>query len=243
METYKLEVLITGDWVERMKRMKYALCVAKKVNSCYSVVWTSTRDYNYENEYSWTDDYQVGAVQGFEAGQDLIKLPATKKQHISFGQTVVREPNGVLKAATGAPNGESFIVANMGGETHIVVDQMIGANFQTTWVDPDGTINGKVKVTPQLKVLVFFEKDITTGTMFVEVNYPAIEIDFTGTARQTVAFVESKSIEKAGVWVQGGGDNFAEPVQTSYSVRNGFQPLAGGYTYTGDVTEDEGSPE
>ncbi|KZV90670.1 hypothetical protein EXIGLDRAFT_770636, partial [Exidia glandulosa HHB12029] len=125
-----------------MKQLQYALCVAKKVNNSYTVVWTSKRDYNSVNDFSWVDEYQVGAIQSFEDGESLLKKTTTTPKKIAFGQTVIRGTDGLLKDASGQPSGASFTVDNQGGLVHLMVNQKIGEKFQTVWADPIGVING-----------------------------------------------------------------------------------------------------
>ncbi|KZV94462.1 hypothetical protein EXIGLDRAFT_823647 [Exidia glandulosa HHB12029] len=229
MATYKLEVLVTGQWVQRMKEMNFKLCVAKKVNGKFTVVWASKKH--------WEDAYEIGTIEKFAPGE-LLQQARAKTQPIAFGQTVVRKKDGTLSEATGQPHGASFELVNEGAKTFVVLDQQIGNEFSTIWADPDGMVNGVMELTPHPKVMVFFEKTMETGTMFIKVKNPSIEVDFTGHTERTVSFVEDAETPGVGIWVQGAVKGLGNAVQMSYSVEDGFKPLAGGHTLTGDEAGD-----
>ncbi|KZV84473.1 hypothetical protein EXIGLDRAFT_700424 [Exidia glandulosa HHB12029] len=243
MAEYKLTVYITGQWVQRMKDMEVNLCVAKKVNDSYTVVFNSKdRDYDFQNEFKWSDQYKVGAIAKFDAGESLLTVAASRKVPIAFGQTVVRNENGTLENAAGPIDTKksSFAVDNRGGMTSVVVDQLIGTTHKTIWADPKGMPAANIELTPQPKVMVFFHKIMKSGVMFAEVKGRTIEVDFSDSKEGTVSYVDIPSIPGGGGWVAGKADvadHLAAPVMMSYSVKEGFQPLDSGDANGEDAKE------
>ncbi|KZV94437.1 hypothetical protein EXIGLDRAFT_834969 [Exidia glandulosa HHB12029] len=194
MPTYKLDVFVTDAWPYELKQAVYSLCIAKKVNSSYSVVWTAMQDYEFYNEFRWEDSYKLGTIQMFEDGKNLVKMAAGKKQPVTFGQTVVRDHKGILNVATGAPSGKpSFTLQNEGGPTFPIVDQLFNNEFKTSWSASLGMIYGYVSLELRPKVLIFFQKGMKTGDMFATIPGAVCEIDFTGVTEKAVSFVTSGS--------------------------------------------------
>ena len=42
-----------------LKDSNYNLCVAKMTNGMYDIVWNGDMKYLEDNEFTWTDEYQV----------------------------------------------------------------------------------------------------------------------------------------------------------------------------------------
>jgi hypothetical protein len=110
MATYILQVNIDPGMLPFLRDGGYYLCIAKKVNEKYNVVWSGQRDFLAANIYQWKENYQVFGIQSFKQG-DIVK-PVTAEQDIAFGQTCVFV-DGTSKPAQGTPDDSGkFSVVN-----------------------------------------------------------------------------------------------------------------------------------
>lgn len=58
-QTYSLNVQIDSTILPTLKDSGYFLCLAKKVNNNYTVVWSGLNDYLELNTFQWQESYQV----------------------------------------------------------------------------------------------------------------------------------------------------------------------------------------
>lgn len=63
--TFTLNVEIDPLEMPVLKGSQYNLCVAKKVNGVYNVVWSGQQDYLENNEFQWQESYQVLGTNTF----------------------------------------------------------------------------------------------------------------------------------------------------------------------------------
>ena len=180
--------IASGD-LQFLKENKYKLCFAKRVSqSAYNIVWQSYSDYLSFNDFSWTPQYQMFGSNSFQA-QVQVKV-STNLVTIGLGESAELQPSGLLGApSTGGPE-TGVTMINAFGPIHPGLSQMsTGLNGQQSstpfYVAENQIALGNVTMTPVEQVLVWFEQDVATGTMFSSARSLSTEIDMTFTNSST----------------------------------------------------------
>jgi hypothetical protein len=186
-----------GD-LATLKGGEYKLCFAKKVGtSDYNVVWQSYDQYISANEFSWVPTYQIFGTNTFKAS--VTVKATTKYMPIGIGQQVTLDKNGLFgKVSSNSKNPESLLLNNDFGKIHPGVNQMStgldGEQINTPiYVATQVAVAGATVLTPVELVLVWFEQNIQTSTMFSGSRSREIEIDLTNSASETRLY-------EKGVW-------------------------------------------
>ncbi|WP_085717946.1 hypothetical protein [Pseudomonas sp. B28(2017)] len=166
-----------------LKQSGYKLCFAKKVGDAdYNVVWQSYSAYLSNNEFSWTPQYQLFASNVFK--ENVQVKVSTNIVNIGLGQTSTLDENGLLSpAVTGGPE-ISLTFVNDYAPIHPGVNQLstgIDGNQVSTpiYVAVNQVVTGNTVLTPVETILVWFEQNVQTSTMFSTSRSKAIEIDLT----------------------------------------------------------------
>ncbi|MFS2109104.1 hypothetical protein ACCC88_05420 [Sphingomonas sp. Sphisp140] len=187
--------IATEDF-EALRQGGYSLCLAKKLAAGgvdYDVVWRSSPNFLPSNTLSWIPDFQLFATNQFAEGQ--LVNPATNVVVIGQGETSTLDQNGILHEAVpgGPPMG--FVMVNEFGPIHP------GLNQWLTWIDgsmqplpifvlPYAAVPGTVDFQPIDTVLVWFEPNIETSTIFMTPRTNAVEIDLTDASSATRLYSE-----------------------------------------------------
>lgn len=178
-----VNIQLTAEALTQMKQSNYKLCFAKKVgNSAYNVVWQSYKDYLMFNEFSWTPQYQLFGSNSFRS--DIKVRVSTNLVNIGLGETSILADTGLLgQPFTGGPD-IAFTMQNDFGPIHPGVNQLStgidGKEVSTPiYVATSQAVEGNITLTPVEKVLVWFEQDIETSTMFSNARSRSVEIDLT----------------------------------------------------------------
>lgn len=175
--------------LDELKKAGYMLCFAKKVGDAdFNVVWQSYTKYLVRNTFRWTPQYQLFGTNVFE---DAVQVEAsTNLVTIGLGEESVLSESGVLGAAkTGGPAG-SINMKNDYGSIHPGVNQLatgIDGSVTSTpiYVAPKAMVSGEATLTPVERILVWFEQNIQTSTMFSDARSRSVEIDLTGVESAT----------------------------------------------------------
>jgi hypothetical protein len=177
-------IQIAPDDLKDLKVANYKLCFAKKVGDAdYNVVWQSFDRYLINNVFSWTPQYQLFGNNLF---QDKILVQASTNQVvIQLGQTSILDNNGYLNPpkTTGKPT--TLTMKNDYGSIHPGVNQIstnnINGKLESTpiYVAVKEAMKGEIELTPVDRVLVWFEQNVETSTMFSKAKSDAVEIDLT----------------------------------------------------------------
>ena len=183
LATHK-EVLIeiAEDDLETLKGSNYKLCFAKKVGDTFNVVWQSYTDYLISNRFSWTPMYQLFGTNTFES--DVTVVATTNVRDIGLGEQSTLSRAGVLSpAATGGPD-TAITLINEYGSIHPGVNQLStgldGTQESTAiYVAEAAMVQGNAELTPKESVLVWFEQNVETSTMFSTARSNSVEIDLT----------------------------------------------------------------
>lgn len=171
-----------------LKEAKYRLCFAKKVGSedkaRYNVVWHSYKDYLMNNTFSWIPEYQLFCTNTFQSNIKVVA--STNTVDIGLGETSELNKFGLLGPASTGGSEISISMNNEYGPIHPGLNQIStgvdGKRVSTPiYVAPHQAVTGNVKLTPVEKIMVWFEQDIQTSTMFSTARAKSVEIDLTNT--------------------------------------------------------------
>lgn len=166
-----------------LKNGGYKLCFAKKVgNNDFNVVWQSYDDYLSLNTFNWTPQYQLFGTNSFQAG---VRVRAqTKTVNIGLGQQALLDKNGLLGRATSGGPLTAITLVNEYGPIHPGVSQIStgisGEQISTPiYVATAPVVKGNTTLTPVETILVWFEQNVETSTMFSDSRSKSIVIDMT----------------------------------------------------------------
>jgi hypothetical protein len=179
-KTVKIEIA-PGD-LTLLIRSNYRLCFAKKVETLYNVVWQSYNQYLSSNIFSWTPQYQLFGSNLFMA--DLTVQVVTNTPTIGLGQTCILDDLGILGPAFDGGPETSLTMINDGGSIYPGVMQLStgidgSQGSAPIYVTENPVVQGIESLTPMESVLVWFEQEIETSTMFLAARNNSVEIDLT----------------------------------------------------------------
>lgn len=184
-----VRIEIAPEDLTNLKSANYKLCFAKKVgDEDYNVVWQSYDKYLSTSNFSWTPMYQLFGSNTFQ-GQVQVQV-STNIVDIGLGETSVLNTVGILEPPkTGGPE-ISLTMENEYGSIHPGVNQLStgidGGQVSTPiYVAMNSIVMGNTELTPVEKVLVWFEQNIQTSTMFSSSRSESVEIDLTTTNSAT----------------------------------------------------------
>ncbi|WP_226294249.1 hypothetical protein [Aquimarina algicola] len=181
----KVTINIALKDLEDLKAANYKLCFAKKVaDKAYTVVWQSYDNYLFNNKFSWVPVYELFGSNIFES--DIRVEVSTNVQQIQLGETSTLNSAGILEDPITAGPKTLFTLNNDYGSIHPGVNQLsTGINGETIstpiYVAEDAVVSGKTELKPVEKILVWFEQNIETSTMFSTSRSREVEIDLTNT--------------------------------------------------------------
>jgi len=110
--------------------------------------------------------------------------------NIGPGETSVLDEDGVLGEPKTGGKPTSITLQNNYGSIHVGLNQLStgidGRQISTPiFLTPRTMVSGDVQLTPIDRVLVWFEQDIRTSTIFSTARSRAVEIDLTSTNSAT----------------------------------------------------------
>ncbi|THG97794.1 hypothetical protein EW026_g4290 [Hermanssonia centrifuga] len=202
MSTYDLNISVNPADIPLLKNAGYRLCIAKRVNGKYDVVWSGGA-FIASNSFAWDAEFQVFGALKFQGG--LQVKSSTNPEDIKFGQSVKLDAYGVMQPATG-PSDKSgvFKVENNYGAMCIGVNAKLGGAWSPIYLSQTPFATGVISLTPIEKVLIWFDASSSTGTMLVDAVTNSIEVDFTGKTSQSVTYASSPNKPGTGGWIVGG---------------------------------------
>lgn len=187
-----VNVSITAEGLKILKQNKYKLCFAKKVGDFdYNVVWQSYEKYMILNRLSWEPVY---AMFGTNCFKESVTVKATcRPVKMELGQITTLDANGVLSNPVSGGEETALNLVNEYGEIHPGVNQISyeidGSKVSTPiYVAKEAMLSGTASLQPKEKVLVWFERNIETGTMFSTARLNSVEIDLTYTNAANVEY-------------------------------------------------------
>lgn len=194
--TKKVTVKIDEAALPVLREGNYSLCFAKKVGDFdYDVIWKSMDKYIVNNVFSWQPVYQVYGTNTFK---DNVKVEvSTNVKNIGLHGLTTIDSYGVLSDPVTGGDENAINVDNQYGNIHIGISQLSvndKGKMESTpiYVSKGQAVIGKSSYEPVEKVLVWFQANVETGTMFAEMRSEAIEIDLTGKASASVMYKDGK---------------------------------------------------
>ena len=189
-----LIVEITSDDLIMLQGEGLKLNIAIKVNNTFDVVWQSISNYESNNTYQWSQDFQVFASNEFQ--EDVTVEIQTNLVNVELGQEVILHFAGVIgDPSVGAPaDSISFINNSESPVSPGLAQQLKGPSIPTQvilpiYVTPNTIVPGIDELlTPMVnEVMVWF--DVTeTGTMFSDPRPNPFVADLTEINELTVLF-------------------------------------------------------
>ena len=170
-----------GD-LETLKNSQYKLCFAKKVGDTFNVVWQSYVDYLVSNEFKWTPMYQLFGTNTFQS--DITVTATTNIVDIGLGeQSTLNSAGNLSPASSGGPD-YAITLINEYGSIHPGVNQLstgLDGTQESTpiYVAENSIVLGTDELVPKESVLVWFEQNVETSTMFSTARSNSVEIDMT----------------------------------------------------------------
>lgn len=187
-----MTVYIEPEMLNILKSGNYVLCIAKKVNDSYTVVWKGIKDILRKNYFEWEPKYEIFGTNSFSSG--LLVKATTTAQRIQGLQNCTLSPNGILSTATGTiDSSKPFCMKNEFGTIYpgVNIIQPDGEHLPI-YVAPAPSIKGDVSLLPKEEVRIWLEQNITTGTMISEVRSNHIDMDFTEESELAVEFLNDQ---------------------------------------------------
>ncbi|AFY43919.1 hypothetical protein [Nostoc sp. PCC 7107] len=179
-----VDIQIAPDDLNTLKGSDYKLCFAKKVgDNDYNVVWQSFTAYLSNNSFLWTPQYQLFGSNIFQSNIEVKVSTNTIK--IGLGEQSILSKAGLLQPPSTGGEPTGFTLKNEFGNIHPGVNQMsfntiTGKEVSTPiYVAQNPVVIGDTLLTPVEKVLVWFEQNIETSTMFSNSRSKSVEIDLT----------------------------------------------------------------
>jgi hypothetical protein len=192
-----VNIAITSDDLNFLKDNAYRLCFAKKVNHTFDVVWQSYQDYLDNNSFLWTPVYQLFGSNQF-VGNVTVKVQ-TNTVNIDLGQQATLDKEGVLGNASTGGKSTGITLVNDYGPIHPGLNQLstgIGGQQESTpiYVATDQIALGSDLLTPIEEIMVWFEQNIETSTMFSDARSNSVTIDMTESNSETRRYSSGKWI-------------------------------------------------
>jgi len=208
MTTYSLNVVIDNA-ILAFGSMD-SLCIAKKVNGTYNVIFQGASPVPKPNQqllvsnntFQWVDEYQVFLTNSF--GNGVFIHASTNTVPIKFGE-IVDFDKGILQDAVGADtttwdaaSGATTTFAVDGGPVncHTAVQQSTGGGaFSTIFVDPHVHMGvSRIELTPHNQYLIFWKEVQTTEAMLAIATGAGHEWAFpSGKTEKTIRFGYAKA--------------------------------------------------
>lgn len=194
--TKSVNIQIATEDLRTLKSGGYKLCFAKRVgDAAYNVVWQSYLEYLSNNTFSWTPMYQLFGTNTFQA--NIQVRAATNVVDIGLGQKSTLDEDGVLGPVSSGETGTSITLINNYGSIHPGVNQLStgidGKQVSTPiYVAANAIVQGTTNLTPKESILVWFEQNVQTSTMFSASRSNAQEIDLTSRDSATYLYAGQK---------------------------------------------------
>jgi hypothetical protein len=166
-----------------LKRGGYNLCFAKKLgNAEYNVVWRASFEYLEDNDFSWVPSYQIFGSNLYKDG--IVVKASTKYVTIGLGEIITLNEFGQLESPSTGGKSTAINLLNEYGPIHPGICQLsTGVDGETIstpiYEAPEAMVAGQGDFTPIEKVLVWFEQNIVTSTIFSNVRSRSVELDLT----------------------------------------------------------------
>jgi len=170
---------------------KLNIAIKVNLNDTFNVVWQSISNYLGSNTYQWSPIFQVFGTNEFV--DNVTVNIQTNLVNVCLGQEVTLDSAGILGPASDGGPSTAISFTNEFGLIHPGLAQQLTdpTGIQTilpTFVTPDPIPLGTEVLTPMDEVMVWFEQNIETSTMFSDARSNSFTVDMTTTNTATVRF-------------------------------------------------------
>ncbi|KAI0633822.1 hypothetical protein C8Q77DRAFT_1117258 [Trametes polyzona] len=184
--------------IASLKAGGFRLCLAKKVNNTFNVVWQGG-NFLYNNLFTWNSQYQVFGSNHYNEG--TLVQASTEVVNIQPGLTATLDSSGVMHLPGGAPDQSgTFYVNNRYGEISIGVNENLNGTYSSIFVTPTPLLSGQIDLTPVEEVLVWFDTSSVTGSMITQSISNSINVDFTQLPTRAITYTADPTQPGAGIW-------------------------------------------
>lgn len=197
-------IKIEDQILKTLKDNGFKLCFAKKVaekegdEGKYNVVWQSYDKYLETNTFSWTPQYQVFGINTFQENVEVTV--STGPVSIGLGEITTLDKEGRFGHSISGGKENSLNVENNYGDIHFGVSQIsegVDRKIIVTpiYVSQGISILGSSNFQPKESVLVWFEQNVETSTMFATTRGRLIAIDLTNSSQETRLYTDKEKWE------------------------------------------------
>lgn len=183
VETEKtLIIRIEAEDLQILKDSNFKLCFAKNVEGIFDVVWRASEGYLSINQFDWSYQYQLFCSNSFADNEKVRST--TEFRDIDFGQESTLNDAGILSPPSTGGEENKITLVNEYGSIHPGLSQMaVGVDGKMattpTYLAENAVVQGTYGLTTAEMVLVWFEQDVETGTMFTSGKSNGFEVDMT----------------------------------------------------------------
>ncbi|KAF2453984.1 hypothetical protein BDY21DRAFT_116490 [Lineolata rhizophorae] len=188
MASYKLTITVPDPVVGKLNDGQYQLCFARGVSSSGgSTAMTVVAHCETAGDtiiITWQNKYQMTASKSsFDAGV----------RDIDFHQAYHLNENWTSEIISGDNCPDASFQFKNDAEASCVINQFINGKSVGIFISPTGTLlPGTDTLTPVNIVKVWWQQNITTGTMISSDQTNAQIIDYTGITEQAVSYDGTK---------------------------------------------------
>jgi hypothetical protein len=191
---------VDGKYTVVWKGLKYVAYSMISLSSPSSPTNTNQicRQYLNHNNFVFQDKFQLFGTNTFQDGslasadtdvtsqilQGLyLFAPSCNSDSLTndvqSGQGITLDGSGTWSGVIGtADSGKPIVISNKYGGIHIGVKIFDGNQYSDIYVSEDKRFSGTINLTPTRKLMVWFEVDVQTGTMFSQAKTNTIEVRF-----------------------------------------------------------------
>ncbi|KAK6502678.1 hypothetical protein TWF506_003256 [Arthrobotrys conoides] len=165
------------------------LCIAKKVNDAYTVIFAAgsvvptnpdtIQQMTNSTTFSWRDKYRVYYAAQYSAG--MMVSSSTNHQEIKFGQTVTYTPQTGMEPATGEANdsGQFVVTGSPGGQYRVAVEVESGSSWVPIFVDPESHGGDPTTtLTPKEDYALYWSNTTETNSMIATTLTPSYSFSY-----------------------------------------------------------------
>lgn len=194
MTTKSVVVSIAPQDQINLKKNGYNLCFAKIVNGVANVVWQSQSPTQWiaRNEFSWVPLYEVYGAQSFQSSVQVSET--TTPVPIQLGDTTLLTEYGIFNPATEAGPSTAVTITNQFTLITIGMSQVADGVSNPIYVSPNQAETGIVTLTPVDQIMVWFDQELTTSTMFSNAVSMSTMVDLTNVNSAAIMY-------QAGNWL------------------------------------------
>jgi len=185
---FTLTVNIGKQSYQALKEGGYKLCICKKVNGVYDIVWSGTADFEKDNNvFQWTESYAVFGIEGSGSETHEVGSTNTGIQPIDFNQVCPLDDSFKMNPAQGKidPKVGYFTVDNkyVSNSLHVGVKQILnfgtgGADFLPIYLG-ESVVTGTINLAPRMSVMAFFSTTLKPGmSVAKDTISKAVEISY-----------------------------------------------------------------